>query len=99
MIRHIVMWNFKEDFTNEENIQIAQKIKKELEALPAKIEGIVSLEVNLSPLKSSDRDLFLNSLFTSEAALANYQTHPEHVRVGTYVKTVLTNRTCIDYEE
>lgn len=99
MVRHIVMWNFKDGFTEEENIRNARKVKEELEALSSAIQGIVSLRVTISDLDSSNRDIVLNSLFESKEALANYQIHPEHVRVSQYVGTVMMNRSCIDYFE
>ena len=99
MVRHIVMWNFKEEFTEQENIQNAQKIKAELEALPFKIEGVISLKVMITTLKSGNRTVVLNSLFTDEEALKNYVVHPEHVRVGALVRAAFTDRACADYIE
>ena len=99
MVRHIVMWNFKDGFTTDENILNANRVKESLEALIATIDGIISFEVIISPLSSSNRDVVLNSLFSGEQALANYQTHPDHVRVSNYVGTVMMNRSCIDYFE
>lgn len=81
MVRHIVMWNFKDGFTDEENIHNARSVKTQLEALSCTIPGIVSLEVITTALKSSNRNIVLNSLFENEKALENYQIHPEHVRV------------------
>jgi Stress responsive A/B Barrel Domain. len=99
MVRHIVMWNLKDGFTTDENILNANRVKESLEALTATIDGIISFEVIISPLNSSNRDIVLNSLFSDEQALANYQTHPDHVRVSNYVGTVMMNRSCIDYFE
>ena len=99
MVRHIVMWNFKDGFTDDENIFNANKVKDSLEALTSIIDGIISLEVIISSLKSSNRDIVLNSLFIDETALANYQIHPDHVRVSNYVGTVMMNRSCVDYFE
>ena len=42
MVRHIVMWNLKEE--NKE--QNALEIKQALEALNGQIEGLIKLEVN-----------------------------------------------------
>ena len=99
MIRHIVMWNFKDGFSREENRGNAQKVKAELESLANIIPGIVSLEVVIDALSSSSRDIALNSLFVSEKTLAAYQVHPEYVRVSQFVGTVMTNRACFDYVE
>lgn len=99
MIRHIVMWSFKDGFTEDENISNAQKIKSGLEALTSEVEGVISLEVIISPLKSSNRDIVLNSLFENEESLAAYQSHPSHALIGNFIGTVTVNRSCIDYVE
>jgi hypothetical protein len=97
MVRHIVAWNFADGFTVDENRNNAEIMKKELENLKGMIEGLVSIEVFINQLESSDSDILLDSLFDSEEALNAYIVHPEHVRVGTnYVKPVVKNRKCID---
>lgn len=97
MIRHLVAWNYAEGFTPEQNRSNAEIMKKELENLKGKIEGLISIEVFIHPAGSSDADILLDSLFESEDALKAYNVHPEHVRVGTnYVKPVVQNRKCID---
>jgi hypothetical protein len=93
------MWNFKDGFTDEQNINNARKVKEELEALRTLIPGIISLEVVISTLPSGNRDIVLNSLFENELTLAEYQIHPEHVRVGQHLGTFVQNRTCADYYE
>jgi len=99
MVRHIVTWNFKEGFTENENKENAKKIKSSLENLAQVVEGIVELNVCIDPLPSSNRDILLNSLFQNEEALSTYQSHPEHKKIGTFIGTVLQNRSCIDYSE
>ncbi|WP_099205496.1 Dabb family protein [Scatolibacter rhodanostii] len=99
MVRHIVMWNFKEGFTAEQKKQYAERIKTELEALADVVPGVVSVEVVTQPLTSSNRELVLNSLFESAEALANYQTHPDHVKAGQFIGSVAMDRTCGDYVE
>jgi len=99
MLRHIVTWNYKDGFTNNENKENAKKVKSELEALTQHIDGIIELKVYINELTSSNKDIILNSLFESEEALVAYQIHPEHQRVSTYVGTAMQNRACIDYYE
>ncbi len=98
MVKHVVSWNYAEGFTVEENQSHALQIKQELEQLKSLIPGIVSLEVFINPLEaSSDKDILLDSVFESEAALQAYVVHTEHVRVGTnFVKPFTINRSCID---
>jgi hypothetical protein len=98
MVRHIVAWNYADGFSTEENLRNAEIIKKELENLKGMIDGIVSLQVYVNPVDTSDADILLDSTFESEEALKAYTIHPEHVRVGTnYVKPVVKNRRCIDF--
>lgn len=78
MIRHIVVWNFKDEVSKEERALHAQKIKNDLETLVNEIEGIVSIEVVIDPLSTSNCDIMLNSVYESEITLKQYQEHPEH---------------------
>ena len=97
MVRHIVMWNYKDGFTEAENKENAEQVKRELESLACCIDGIVEFDVHINELASSNKDVILNSLFESEDALASYQAHPEHQRVSAFVGTVLQDRSCFDY--
>lgn len=99
MVRHIVAWNYKDGFTESESKENAQKVKEELEALKDIVDGIIELKVNINILSSGNRDIVLNSLFEDKKALDAYQIHPDHVRVSSFVGTVVQNRTCIDYYE
>jgi hypothetical protein len=74
-------------------------MKSLLEELPKLIDGIVELKVQISPMPSSNRDIILDSLFENEEALAAYIVHPEHKRVGEFVRSVTKDRACMDYKE
>ena len=99
MLRHIVTWNYKDGFSDEENRKNALKVKTELENLTKTIEGIAELKVYINALSSSNKDIVLNSLFLDEKSLSEYQVHPEHKRVGEFIGAVLQDRACIDYFE
>ncbi|MFJ5763920.1 Dabb family protein [Lysinibacillus sp. NPDC093210] len=99
MIRHIVMWNHKDEFNEEQKAHNAQIVKTELESLTDKINGIISLNVITNPLASSNRQVLLISLFESEEHLQQYQIHPDHVRVSQLVGSLMKDRICIDFEE
>ena len=98
MVRHIVMWNLQEGFTAEENLAHAEKIKQKLEAL-SNMPGVVSLQVLINPLEGSNRIIMLNSLFENEDALAAYQVSPGHVEAGKFIRSVVADRACMDYQE
>ena len=99
MLRHIVTWSYKERFSEAENKENAIKIKRELEALFHRIDGIIEMRVYINELSSSNQDLILNSLFESAEALADYQSHPEHKTISAFVSSTMQNRACIDYYE
>lgn len=101
MVKHIVMWKHQEHFTEEEKQEHAKIIKESLEALKDKVPGVISVKVYTSPLPSSSghADLILDSAFESVEALNNYQVHPEHVKAATFVRLVVKDRICIDYQD
>ena len=93
-VRHIVSWNLKDGCGEEEALQI----KKNLESLKEPL-NILELKVYISNMKSSDREVVLNSLFESEEALETYQSHPLHVESKNYISSVTKDRICLDYFE
>lgn len=101
MVRHIVFWKFDDQYSEAENRAHAIIIKESLEALKDVINGVVSIKVIIDPLPSGsgDADVILDSLFESEEALNHYQVHPEHKKAGSFIRTVLKDRKCIDYYE
>lgn len=97
MVTHIVMWSFREEMTAEEKKEAAKKMKEGLEGLMGKVPGMLSSRVYTEVLPSSTHDIILTSTFESEKALNEYQTHPEHRKVKTYVHTVVSKRSCMDF--
>lgn len=94
MIRHIVMWKFREG--EEENMLI---FCDRLMALRGKIPEIRSMEVGIN-MNSSDRsfDAVLVSEFDSLEALKAYSTNPLHVEVSKFCKSIRTASHSVDYE-
>ena len=95
MIVHIVMFTFKEE--NKEATLL--KVKEMLESLVEKIDVLQSLEVGIN-FDTAERamDLSLYSKFASKEDLATYATHPEHLKVVEYIKSVATASKVVDYE-
>lgn len=98
MVRHVILWKLKE-LSSEEKKTVVENIKKNLEALVGVVPGLISLDINIEPLASSNADVMLDSLLEDEAALKEYQTHPEHVKAAdTYVRPYTEVRMCMDFE-
>ena len=98
MVNHYVFWTLNDSLTAEEKKKAAQTIKEKLEAVKKLVPGVVSLEVRINELESSNRDVALISSFESVEALQGYQVHPEHVKAAGYVRSVTCDRTCFDFE-
>lgn len=97
MVHHIVSWNVKEEYTQSKE-EVMNKIKDSLEALTDVVPGIISIHVLINKMQSSTVDLTLMCEFETVDALNAYQVSDGHVKAAGFIKQVLCNRTCIDYE-
>lgn len=100
MVKHIILWKLKADFSAEEKAQILAGIKTNLESLAGVVPGLLEIKVNCEKvLASSNADLMLDSTLESPDALKGYAVHPAHVAVAdTYVRPFTEVRLCLDYE-
>lgn len=100
MVRHMIIWTLKDEFSGEEKARIKAGIKEGLESLHGKIPGMVRIQVMTEGLASSNTDLMLDTLFEDEAALKGYSVHPLHVAVANEkVRPFTKIRSCFDFEE
>lgn len=99
MVKHVILWQLKDEYSEEQKLDIKKGIKEGLEGLAGKIPGLVDIKVNINGLASSNADLMLDSTFEDEASLKGYAVHPEHVAVADgKVRPHTKNRVCLDYE-
>ncbi len=99
MVKHVILWKLKEEYSDTQISEIKAGIKEGLEGLKGQIPGLIEIRVNTEPLSSSNCDLMLDSTFEDEAALKSYSTHPAHVAVANgKVRPFTASRTCMDYE-
>lgn len=99
MVKHVILWQLKDELSAEEKQQVKEGIKEGLEGLQGKIPGLLEIQVNICGLASSNADLMLDSSFADEAALKAYAVHPEHVAVADgKVRPYTKSRVCLDYE-
>ena len=69
MVKHIIIWNLKDELSDAEKQERKQLIKQGLESLIGKIDGLVEIKVITELLGSSTGDLMLDSTFESAEAL------------------------------
>lgn len=99
MVKHIILWQLKDELSAEEKKVIKAEMKESLEALVGKIPGLLDVKVQIEGLASSNAEVMLDTSFTDEAALKVYATHPEHVVVADgKVRPFTKTRLCLDFE-
>lgn len=99
MVKHIILWQLKDELSAEEKVEVKKGIKEGLESLVGKISGLVEIKVQTEGLATSNAEVMLDSTFEDEAALKGYAIHPEHVAVADgKVRPYTKTRMCLDYE-
>lgn len=99
MVKHVILWKLKEEFSGEEKEQIKKGIKEGLEGLAGQIPGMTEIKVRIDCLPSSTVDVMLDTTFESAEALKAYSVHPKHVAVAdSKVRPYTAVRSCMDYE-
>ena len=99
MVKHIILWQLKDELSAEEKKVIKAEMKEALEGLVGKIPGLLEVKVQTEGLAPSNAEVMLDTSFTDEAALKVYATHPEHVAVADgKVRPFTKTRLCLDFE-
>lgn len=99
MVKHVILWQLKDELSEEEKKNVKKGIKEGLEGLAGKIPGLLEIKVQIEGLASSNVDVMLDSSFTDEEALKGYAVHPDHVAVADgKVRPFTKTRACMDYE-
>jgi len=99
MLHHIVMWKIKATADGSSHEANIAKAKALLDACAQLVPGIVRFEVATSRAgMECTYDLVLNSSFTDRDALAAYQNHPSHTALKPFMRLVVEQRQCMDYE-
>ncbi len=96
MLHHIVMWQLHDG--TDKAARVAEAVRR-LKGCSAIVPGIFRFEVAAAqPGLECTFDVVLNSSFTDRAALEAYQSHPDHVAIKPFMKSVVAARQCMDYE-
>ena len=99
MLKHIVMWKLRDQAEGADKATNVLRAQALLQACSALVPGILRFEVATArPGLEATYDLLLYTEFTDRAALAAYQQHPQHVAAKPFMKAVVQERQCMDYE-
>jgi excinuclease UvrABC helicase subunit UvrB len=99
MIKHIVLFKFKEELQDAEKDRKLKTIKSALEDLTKKVEALNKMEVGINCNPNEKYDMALTSEFASMEGLEKYASHPDHLEVAAVIREILDERACVDYEE
>lgn len=95
MLHHIVMWKLHEQ---HRDANMAEAVRL-LQGCAAIVPGILHFEAaTAQPGMECTYDVVLNSTFVDRAALEAYQMHPTHAAIKPFMKSVVRERQCMDYE-
>ena len=94
MVKHIVFFKLK-----NKNPEVEKELKEKLMSLRKEIGCLRHIEVDIN-FKESDRayDVALVTEFESEEDLNAYATHPYHLKVIEYIKTVVSDSKVVDFK-
>lgn len=99
MIKHVVLFKLKNFDNEQEKKEALNEFKSKLLALEDHIPELKHIEVGLHfSINSPSFDLCLITHFESLTDLDAYQIHPEHLKVGHFVKQITVNRAAVDFE-
>ena len=100
MVKHIILWTLKDEYTEAQKKEIRAGIKEGLEGLKrGQIPGMIDISVRTDYLPTSTVDVMLDTTFEDADALAAYAKNPKHVAVAdTRVRPFTANRACMDFE-
>ena len=89
MIRHVIMWKFKDNYNGETKDEIIAHAESILLSLRPIIPEIRSMKFERDVLRSERSfDAIYITEFDSLEALEIYRVHPEHQKVAAYIAEV-----------
>ena len=98
MVKHIVLFKLKDEVPDAEKLDVMNKFKEAIEALPAVIPVIRKIEVGLNTNPGETWHIALYSEFDNLDDVKFYATHPLHVAAGKIIAEAKESRACVDYE-
>ena len=98
MIKHIVLWKFKDHAEGADKAANLVKAKALLDACADIAPGTRRFEVAIAQSGfECTYDLILYCEFDDQAALDAYQNHPQHVALKPFIGAARLERQCMDY--
>ncbi len=98
MLKHIVMWRYKDGAEGKSPLEHAQWMKQNLEALVGVVPEILGLEYGIDQMSTPASYHGVLTVVVEDAeALKRYANHPEHLKIVDYASRVTESRVVVDY--
>ena len=98
MLKHIVMWRYKDGAEGKSSKEHAQWMKQKLEALVGVDPEIQSLEYGIDEMSTPASYHGVLTVVVADAeALKCYANHSEHLKIVDYASKVTESRVVVDY--
>lgn len=98
MLKHVVMWRYKDGAEGKSSLEHAQWMKSHLEALVGVVPEIQSLEYGIDEMATPTSYHGVLTVVVADAeALKRYANHPEHLKIVEYAGKVTESRVVVDY--
>jgi hypothetical protein len=98
MLKHIVMWRYKDGAEGKSPLEHAQWMKQNLEALVGVVPEILGLEYGIDQMSTpASYHCVLTVVVADAESLKRYANHPEHLKIVDYASRVTESRVVVDY--
>ena len=99
MIKRMVMWKLKDSHEGMSKDVLITKFKQKVEGLKSAVPEIKTMELgkSFSELPVA-YDVSLYSEFDSKEDYEVFLKHPEHVKVGKFIRQIRTDVALVEYE-
>lgn len=99
MIKHMIMWQFKDSLSADEKQTAINKLVQDIAAVQKISEGITEYHLQPSTEMSSNYDLLLLVGFDTQEHFDAFQHDPFHLQVAQYLASVMQSKACQDYDD
>lgn len=99
MIKRIVMWKLKDSHEGMNKDELIAKFEQKVEVLKSAVPEIQTMELgkSFSELPVT-YDVALSSEFDSKEDYEVFLKHPEHLKVGEFIRQIRTDVALVEYE-
>lgn len=97
MVKHIVMWKWKDEVKQDHPEALVASLQERFKALLDVVPGLKEIEFGAN-YNGGEYDIALYCAFATKEDQDAYQTNPAHLAVAETVRASTCGRACVDYE-